>query len=62
MLLINVVFKNDKELDEIIDKILYDLDEYAQNYDEYEYGLPTYGEHLLNMRKIIKERILLKNF
>jgi uncharacterized protein (UPF0332 family) len=62
MLLLNVVFKNEAELDDIIGKIINDLNDYAQNNDSYDYGLPVYGEHIVNMKKIIKERILLKNF
>lgn len=62
MLSLNVVFKNEAELDEIIGKIINDLNDYAQNNDLYDYGLPIHGEHNVNMKKIIKERILLKNF
>ena len=32
---------------------MFDLNEYAQNYDSYEYGLPMYGEHIANMRNIV---------
>ena len=31
--------------DDKIDNIIHELDEYARNYDNYEYGLPTHGEH-----------------
>ena len=40
--------------DEKIDNIIYELDEYARDYDGYEYGLPTHGEHIENMRHIVK--------
>ena len=41
--------------DDKIDNIIYELDEYARNYDVYEYGLPTHGEHIENMRILIKQ-------
>ena len=41
--------------DEQIDSIIYKLDEYAMNYDGYEYGLPTHGEYIKNMRILVKK-------
>jgi hypothetical protein len=41
--------------DEQIDSIIYNLDEYARDYDGYEYGLPTHGEHIENMRILVKQ-------
>lgn len=41
--------------DEHIDSIIYNLDEYARDYDGYEYGLPTHGEHIENMRVLVKQ-------
>lgn len=41
--------------DEHIDSIIYKLDEYARNYNGYEYGLPTYDEHIENMRILVKQ-------
>lgn len=40
--------------DEKIDNIIYELDEYARDYDGYEYGLPTHGEHIEKMRHIVR--------
>ena len=41
--------------DEQIDSIINNLDEYARDYDVYEYGLPRYGEHIENMRILVKQ-------
>lgn len=41
--------------DEQIDSIIYNLDEYARDYDGYEYGLPVHGEHIENMRILVKQ-------
>ena len=41
--------------DEQIDSIIYNLDEYARDYNGYEYGLPTHGEHIENMRILVKQ-------
>lgn len=41
--------------DDHIDSIIYKLDEYARNYNGYEYGLPTYDEHIENMRILVKQ-------
>lgn len=41
--------------DEKIEAIIYELDEYARGYDGYEYGLPTHGEHIANMRILVKQ-------
>ncbi len=41
--------------DEQIDSIINNLDEYARDYDGYEYGLPTHGEHIENMRILVKQ-------
>lgn len=41
--------------DEQIDSIIYNLDEYARDYDSCEYGLPTHGEHIENMRILVKQ-------
>jgi hypothetical protein len=43
--------------DNTIDNIIYTLDLYARDYNDYEYGLPTYGEHLEKMREIVKKII-----
>ena len=40
--------------DEKLDNIIYELDEYARDYNGYEYGLPTHGEHIEKMRHIVK--------
>jgi hypothetical protein len=40
--------------DEQIDNLIRELDEYARDYDYYEYGLPTHDEHMDNMRNIVK--------
>ena len=41
--------------DEQIDIIINNLDKYARDYDGYEYGLPTHGEHIENMRILVKQ-------
>lgn len=41
--------------DEQIDSIIYNLDEYARDYNGYEYGLPIYAEHIENMRILVKQ-------
>jgi hypothetical protein len=41
--------------DDKIDNIIYELDEYARNYDSYQYGLPIHGEHIENMRIFVKQ-------
>ena len=55
--------KNNKNLADVIsnlsdgqiDSIIYTLDEYARDYDGYEYGLPTHSEHIDNMRILVKQ-------
>jgi hypothetical protein len=44
-------------LDEKIKSLLNDLDDYARNYDYYEYGLPIDTHHLQDMTNIVKKYI-----
>ena len=41
--------------DEQIDSIIYNLDEYARDFDWFEYGLPKHEEHMENMRILVKQ-------
>ena len=43
--------------DEQIDDLIRELDEYARDYDPYEFGLPIYDEHIDNMRNIVKAKL-----
>lgn len=43
--------------EEIAEKIIYALDEYARDYNAYEYGLPTYDIHMDDMIKIVNDII-----
>jgi len=52
--------KNDIIDDVILNDIIIELNEYAENVDSYEYGLPTYDSsfnHMQNMRNIIKSKL-----
>jgi len=41
--------------DDIIDSIIIELDNYARNFDSYDYGLPTHtNSHIEEMRNIVK--------
>lgn len=40
--------------DELLDQIIYDLDNYATDVDPHEYGLPTYGSDFVAMRVRIR--------
>jgi hypothetical protein len=44
-------------LDKLATDIVNQLDDYARDYDPYEYGLPTHDSHLENMYEIIKRLI-----
>ena len=43
--------------DETIDGIIHELNEYGHEYDHYEFGLPTYDQHMDNMRNIVKVKL-----
>jgi hypothetical protein len=43
--------------DEQIDDLIRELDEYARDYNYYEYGLPIHYEHMDNMRNIVKVKL-----
>ena len=42
-------------LEQKINTILIELDQYARDYDAYEYGLPMHDEHIEEMREIIRK-------
>ena len=44
--------------DKTLDSIIHELDEYSQNYNQYDYGLPSFEkEHMDAMRNIIKVKL-----
>jgi hypothetical protein len=43
--------------DEQIDTLIRELDEYARDYNHYEYGLPMHDNNLDNMSNIIKVKL-----
>lgn len=45
-------FSND-----VIDSVIHELNAYGHNYNHYDYGLPTYDEHMDNMRNIVKMKL-----
>lgn len=47
----------DRFSDEQIDDMITELDKYGRDYDQYEYGLPTYDRHIENMRNIVKVKL-----
>jgi hypothetical protein len=44
-------------LDKLATDIVNQLDDYARDYNPYEYGLPSHDSHLENMYEIIKRLI-----
>ena len=44
-------------LDKLATDIVNQLDDYARDYDQYEYGLPTHDEHLEKQVEIVKRLI-----
>ena len=47
---------DEKQIEQIIDE----LNEYATDYDNYEYGLPMHGDHYEKMKEIIRKIVGLK--
>ena len=45
-------------LDQLATDIVMELDEYARNYNSYEYGLPVHDPHLERQVEIIKQLII----
>lgn len=43
--------------DEVIDSVIHELNAYGHEYDHYEYGLPTYDQHMDNMRNLVKVKL-----
>jgi hypothetical protein len=43
--------------EKLIEEIILKLDEYARDYDNYDYGLPLHDEHMDKMKAIIQEII-----
>lgn len=46
-----------EKLNKVADEIIIELDEYARRLDVYEYGLPTFDDHMDAMRRIVRAAI-----
>ena len=57
-MLIKAIEESQNLSDEKISGVIYELDQYAENFNFQEFGLPTHNEHLMNeMREIVRNQL-----